>query len=223
MAPPHHFPHTWGAPIPGSVGPWDVIVASDILLYVKAYPALVSTLDILLAPPDSVFIMSWQRRLPESEQFFDLIMAEGFRCRHLGRLIFEIRGPSSAGGGDEGGADGGFETGGKGRLAALLAAGGAGASPVRSGVPPRGREKEAPAGEKAASSGAEEGGGDGASRAQNGGCRQPQTGDGSRRRAAADDEAKESKASSAQEGETAGRGAQQQQGDRGAAAAGAGR
>lgn len=50
MAPPHHFPHTWGVPIPADVGPWDVIVASDILLYVKAYPALVLTLDTLLEP-----------------------------------------------------------------------------------------------------------------------------------------------------------------------------
>jgi len=34
--------------------------------------------------------MSWQRRLKESEQFFDLARARGFRVTHLGSLIFQI-------------------------------------------------------------------------------------------------------------------------------------
>ena len=34
--------------------------------------------------------MSWQRRLKESETFFELARARGFRTTHLGSLIFEI-------------------------------------------------------------------------------------------------------------------------------------
>lgn len=79
--------------------------------------------------------MSWQRRLPESEQFFDLIKASGFRCKHLGRLIFEI---SKVGEGEEAGGDGDgaveFTGGGKGRLAALLAASGVPAGSTAGGA-----------------------------------------------------------------------------------------
>jgi hypothetical protein len=35
--------------------------------------------------------MSWQRRLKESETFFELARARGFQTTHLGSLIFEIR------------------------------------------------------------------------------------------------------------------------------------
>lgn len=50
------------------------------------------------ASQKSVFIMSWQRRLPESETFFEMLKAKGFRVEHLGRLIFDIRrGPEGAG------------------------------------------------------------------------------------------------------------------------------
>jgi hypothetical protein len=34
--------------------------------------------------------MSWQRRLKESEAFFELARARGFTVVHLGSLIFEI-------------------------------------------------------------------------------------------------------------------------------------
>ena len=35
--------------------------------------------------------MSWQRRLKESEAFFELARGRGFCVTHLGRLIFELR------------------------------------------------------------------------------------------------------------------------------------
>ena len=38
----------------------------------------------------ATFFMSWQRRLKESETFFELARARGFRVTHLGSLIFEI-------------------------------------------------------------------------------------------------------------------------------------
>ncbi|GBG69419.1 hypothetical protein CBR_g4113 [Chara braunii] len=43
-----HIRHTWGTKFPIERPPWEVIIASDILLYVKAYPALISTLCFLL-------------------------------------------------------------------------------------------------------------------------------------------------------------------------------
>ena len=91
--PPPHMPHTWGAELHGA--PFDVILASDILLYCKAYPALVDTLSVLCAPSQgrvgAVFYMSWQRRLPESAEFFEMLRRRGFSCEHLGPLIYEIR------------------------------------------------------------------------------------------------------------------------------------
>ncbi len=54
LPPPPHLPHTWGTPLPAHVlaAPFDVVLASDILLYVRAYPALVDTLEALCAPRD---------------------------------------------------------------------------------------------------------------------------------------------------------------------------
>ena len=44
-----HVTHTWGTGWPeGEEDEFDVILASDILLYVSAYPALVKTLGELL-------------------------------------------------------------------------------------------------------------------------------------------------------------------------------
>ena len=79
---------------PGSealpLGALQAVVASDILLYVKAYPALVASLQALCAD-GAPFFMSWQRRLKESSQFFELLEAAGFSSTHLGRLIYDIR------------------------------------------------------------------------------------------------------------------------------------
>lgn len=69
MIPPHHFPHTWGVAIPENVGAWDVIVASDILLYVKAYPALVSSLEALLAPKARARTLFWRWQPADPRDF----------------------------------------------------------------------------------------------------------------------------------------------------------
>lgn len=50
--PPPHVAHTWGTPLPPGLGRFDVVFASDILLYTKSYPALVDTLEALCAPRD---------------------------------------------------------------------------------------------------------------------------------------------------------------------------
>ena len=47
---PPHLPHDWGAPLPaGAAGGFDLVIANDILIYTKAYPALITTLLALLA------------------------------------------------------------------------------------------------------------------------------------------------------------------------------
>jgi predicted nicotinamide N-methyase len=95
--PPPHVPHTWGTGWKTSMEKagldsgtsFDTIIASDILLYVSAYPALVETLEELI-PPDSnsKFIMSWNRRMKESQEFFDRIKKVGFDCTHEGKCIY---------------------------------------------------------------------------------------------------------------------------------------
>jgi len=82
-----HIAHTWGT------RPWsescervgltgtrfNFILASDILLYVSVYPALVQTLlEIFAANSGVVFIMSWNRRMDASKQFFALMKEAGF-------------------------------------------------------------------------------------------------------------------------------------------------
>merc|ERR1711991_267227 len=65
------------------------VVASDILLYVKAYPQLVQSLVSLFDGGTVVeFLMSWQRRIAESTQFFDLMKLSGFCCFHHGNCIY---------------------------------------------------------------------------------------------------------------------------------------
>eukprot|EP00743_Colponemidia_sp_Colp-15_P006718 GILK01007243.1.p1 GENE.GILK01007243.1~~GILK01007243.1.p1 ORF type:complete len:229 (-),score=20.23 GILK01007243.1:72-722(-) len=87
-----HIPHTWGTPLPPDLPPFDLIVASDILLYVKAYPALVTTLTTLLdRVPGAIFIMSWKRRIGEQENiFFGLVRDSGFVVQEVGSRIYKI-------------------------------------------------------------------------------------------------------------------------------------
>ncbi len=64
--------------------------------YVKSYPALVETLAFLCAPrgdgsPGAAFVMSWQRRMKDSDHFFTQAAARGFSCEHLGRRVYEMR------------------------------------------------------------------------------------------------------------------------------------
>jgi hypothetical protein len=66
------------------------IVASDILLYVSAYPALVSTLnDLFLNCGTKEFVMAWNRRL-DCSQFFQLSREAGFYCYHHGECIYSL-------------------------------------------------------------------------------------------------------------------------------------
>jgi hypothetical protein len=110
---PQHVPHTWGTDWAASVqrsqemrlmngdeGPprsWvlppiDTVVASDILLYVNSYPSLVQTLcEIIPEASASLLVMSWNRRMKESKDFFDRMSTEGFDCAHEGKCIYTFR------------------------------------------------------------------------------------------------------------------------------------
>ena len=96
---PIHVPHTWGTGWARSVDQchqpsavpdaFDTIIASDILLYVSAYPALVQTLEELVKP-QTRFLMSWNRRMKESREFFERMEAANFKCQHHGKCVYEF-------------------------------------------------------------------------------------------------------------------------------------
>ena len=101
---PRHVPHTWGTGWDDSVRrvsvatQWetppffDTVVASDILLYVNSYPALVQTLcEIIPNESHTTLIMSWNRRMKESREFFDRMVAVGFEHVHVGKCIYTFR------------------------------------------------------------------------------------------------------------------------------------
>jgi predicted nicotinamide N-methyase len=109
---PLHIPHTWGTgwkqsverqieriqsdgsestkneDLVSSLLSFDTIVASDILLYVSAYPALVQTLQEVMPSDQQKFVMSWNRRMKESAEFFQLMTQAGFHSEHQGKCVY---------------------------------------------------------------------------------------------------------------------------------------
>ena len=93
--PPPHWAHTWGGEVSAAMrGSFAYVLASDVLLYVSSYDDLVRTLSALCSPWEgrlgATVIMSWQRRLPESAQFFQLAQTAGFSVEHMGRLMYKL-------------------------------------------------------------------------------------------------------------------------------------
>lgn len=91
-----HVEHTWGEPVLAELlePAIPLVLAVDILLYVKAYPALLKTLAVLLAPRDGVrprLLMGWQRRFHGADApFFEGLEPVGLKCTHLGQKIYDI-------------------------------------------------------------------------------------------------------------------------------------
>ncbi|PWA75800.1 Nicotinamide N-methyltransferase-like protein [Artemisia annua] len=106
-----HIRHSWGDPFPNPSPEWDLIIASDILLYVKQYPNLIKTLCFLLkcykpretcADSDSseeellvprpAFLMSWRRRIGKEDEslFFSGCETAGLQVKHLGSRVYCI-------------------------------------------------------------------------------------------------------------------------------------
>ncbi|XP_020241555.1 protein-lysine methyltransferase METTL21B isoform X2 [Asparagus officinalis] len=115
-----HVRHSWGDVFPTAEPDWDLIIASDILLYVKQYPKLIKTLCFLLSsrkPRDNraaagssqcnqsvtisgkqiqlqqpFFLMSWRRRIgKDDELFFSGCEDAGLVTEHLGSRVYYIR------------------------------------------------------------------------------------------------------------------------------------
>ncbi|GAB2235682.1 hypothetical protein Droror1_Dr00026117 [Drosera rotundifolia] len=108
-----HIRHTWGETFPNSQPDWDLIIASDILLYVKQYPNLIRTICFLLESftskphvdtslsgrgansgvPCPVFLMSWRRRIGKEDEtlFFQGCNDAGLEVQHLGSRVYCIK------------------------------------------------------------------------------------------------------------------------------------
>lgn len=70
---------------------FDTIIASDILLYVNSYDSLVQTLNEIFvynSNPNIQFIMSWNRRMIDSQLFFEKMETAGFQYKHVGQCIY---------------------------------------------------------------------------------------------------------------------------------------
>ncbi|EPS62816.1 hypothetical protein M569_11970, partial [Genlisea aurea] len=109
-----HIRHSWGDAFPISDPKWNLIIASDILLYVKQYGNLIKSLSFLLKSyqPETkghfaedqngnniivslvtaAFLMSWRRRIGREEEsiFFDGCEEAGLKVRHLGCRVYRI-------------------------------------------------------------------------------------------------------------------------------------
>lgn len=115
-----HIKHTWGETFPVSEPDWDLIIASDILLYVKQYTNLIKTLSFLLKNykqreiksetagssqhrrlltvsgeelqlQQPVFLMSWRRRIGGEEAlFFSGCEDAGLVTKHIGSRVYCI-------------------------------------------------------------------------------------------------------------------------------------
>ncbi|KAH8505977.1 hypothetical protein H0E87_012987 [Populus deltoides] len=108
---------SWGDTFPAADPDWDLVIASDILLYVKQYPNLIKTLSFLLKSyklkndragsimeneqnggthniglPRPAFLMSWRRRIGKEDEslFFDGCESAGLQVEHLGSRVYCI-------------------------------------------------------------------------------------------------------------------------------------
>ncbi|XP_050214231.1 uncharacterized protein LOC126665448 [Mercurialis annua] len=110
-----HIRHSWGDAFPTADPDWDLVIASDILLYVKQYPNLIKTLSFLLKSykpksdkvvkeikqnegtyiklPRPAFLMSWRRRIGKEDEslFFTGCEAAGLEVEHLGSRVYCIK------------------------------------------------------------------------------------------------------------------------------------
>ncbi|XP_068318907.1 uncharacterized protein [Pyrus communis] len=122
-----HIKHTWGDSFPTADPDWDLIIASDILLYVKQYPNLIKTLLFLLKSykpkdgkvqpqakdeqsggnsfslPRPAFLMSWRRRIGKEDEslFFTGCEDAGLEVKHLGSRVYCIKPREATSHGDQ--------------------------------------------------------------------------------------------------------------------------
>ncbi|GAV75484.1 Methyltransf_16 domain-containing protein [Cephalotus follicularis] len=111
-----HIKHSWGDTFPVAKPNWDLVIASDILLYVKQYTNLIKTLAFLLncykskdnkavpvmrnerndgtcvGLPRPAFLMSWRRRIGKEDEslFFTGCVNAGLEVTHIGSRVYCI-------------------------------------------------------------------------------------------------------------------------------------
>ncbi|XP_010044105.2 protein N-terminal and lysine N-methyltransferase EFM7 isoform X2 [Eucalyptus grandis] len=110
-----HIKHSWGDTFPVGEPHWDLVIASDILLYVKQYQKLITTLCFLLKNykpradradvmetsqkgsyvgiPQPAFLMSWRRRIGKEDEslFFNGCEDAGLEVEHIGSRVYCIK------------------------------------------------------------------------------------------------------------------------------------
>ncbi|GAM16851.1 hypothetical protein SAMD00019534_000260, partial [Acytostelium subglobosum LB1] len=83
---------TWGDKFPEDRNNFDVVIASDIILYVAYFEKLMITLRQLMDHrPDSFMIMAYKRKLYNSKNFFVLLTDNGFEFESIGSKMWIIR------------------------------------------------------------------------------------------------------------------------------------
>lgn len=112
-----HIRHSWGDTFPTADPDWDLIIASDILLYVKQYPNLIKSISYLLKNykprddkavpparndqssgscmrlPAPAFLMSWRRRIGKEDESLFFVGCEnaGLEVKHIGSRVYCIK------------------------------------------------------------------------------------------------------------------------------------
>lgn len=83
------YADSWGASIDRQVQ-FDLIIASDILLYLKSFPALIQTLEKLLGK-ENVFWLNNRRRIETEQVFLNMCVQAGFSVQEIFPKVFEIK------------------------------------------------------------------------------------------------------------------------------------
>eukprot|EP01116_Phalansterium_solitarium_P008800 TRINITY_DN22769_c0_g1_i1.p1 TRINITY_DN22769_c0_g1~~TRINITY_DN22769_c0_g1_i1.p1 ORF type:complete len:543 (-),score=131.01 TRINITY_DN22769_c0_g1_i1:202-1656(-) len=87
-----HVPHLWGTDFPPELNNFDVVIASDIILYVNHYDELLVTLKQLMMkhPDQSLCVMTYKRKASNQNGFFALLNQQGFEHEVVGSKIWKF-------------------------------------------------------------------------------------------------------------------------------------
>ncbi|EFA76918.1 putative methyltransferase [Heterostelium album PN500] len=87
-----HIPHTWGEKFPEDLNNFDIVIASDIILYVAYFEKLMITLRQLMDnKPGAFMLMSYKRKLYNSKRFFVLLTENDFEYEMVESKTWIIR------------------------------------------------------------------------------------------------------------------------------------
>ncbi|EGC40004.1 hypothetical protein DICPUDRAFT_147171 [Dictyostelium purpureum] len=87
-----HIPHTWGDTFEENDKNFDIVIASDILLYVMYFEKLMLTLRQLMDNKENSFmLMAYGRKLYDSKKFFVLLEENDFEYELVGSKMWIIK------------------------------------------------------------------------------------------------------------------------------------